>query len=111
MQKASPTSGGKIADNPRVKPKRRSLMRIYGPPAAIAAMGALWMWGDVGPSMRGVIYVCALVIVLSLFVGARSDRRTRKRLAETERQLDVLRTRGYEALREELHERKGKDAA
>jgi hypothetical protein len=87
------------------------VIKIYGPPAAIAAMGALWMWGDLGPSMRGAIYFSGLVILLSLFVGARSDRKTRRRLAETERQLDVLRTQGYEAFREELDNKKGKDAA
>ena len=111
MQKASPTSGGKIADNPGVRPQRRSLIRIYGPPAAIAAMGALWMWGDIGPSRRGAILFCGFVILLCVFVGARSDRKTRRKIAENERQLELLRTRGYEALRDEIEHEKGKDAA
>jgi hypothetical protein len=86
-------------------------MKVYGPPAAIAAMGALWMWGDIGPSMRGAILFSGFVILLSIFVGARSDRKTRRKLIENERQIELLRTRGYEALREEIEHEKGKDAA
>jgi hypothetical protein len=61
--------------------------------------------------MRGAILFSGFVILLSIFVGARSDRKTRRKLIENERQIELLRTRGYEALREEIEHEKGKDAA
>lgn len=78
------------------------MARIYGPPAAIVAMGAMWMWGDLGAPMRGAIAFCAGVIVLSVLLGIASERRTRRRIHETERRLEILRTRGLDALRDEL---------
>lgn len=76
-------------------------------------MGALWMWGDIGPSMRGAILFCGFVVVLCVFIGARSDRKTRRKIAENERRLELLRTKGYDALKEELvhEEEEGRDAA
>lgn len=105
-------SKGEIADNRGVRSRRRSLIRIYATPAAVVAMGALWMWNDLG-AMRGAIVFCAGVTVLSVILGVRSDRKTRRRLEETERQLGVLRTRGLHALRQDLDARSDtkKDAA
>lgn len=90
---------------------KRNTIRIYAVPACVVAMGALWMWGDLG-AMRGGILFCAGVIILSILIGLRSERKTRRRIAETERRLEVLRTRGYDALREEIAREHGtKEAA
>ena len=90
---------------------KRNVVRIYAVPACVVAMGAMWMWGDLG-AMRGAILFCAGIIVLSILIGIRSERRTRRRIAETERRLEVLRTRGYDALRNEIAEESGgKEAA
>lgn len=90
---------------------KRNLVRIYAVPACVVAMGALWMWGDLG-AMRGGILFCAGVIVLSILVGIRSERRTRRRIEETERRLEILRTKGYHALRDDIAKEPGtKEAA
>lgn len=94
-----------------MKTPKRNLARIYAPPAAVAAMGALWLWGDVGRSARGVVLFASLAIALSLFIGMRSERRTRRRIAEHERRLELLRTRGYDALREELEHENDRNVA
>jgi len=93
-----------------VKTPKRALVRIYAVPAAVVAMGTMWMWGDMGP-LRSVVLFCAGVILASILFGLRSERRTRRRIAETERRLEILRTRGYDALRDDLAGGQGKEAA
>lgn len=90
---------------------RRSQARIYATPAAVVAMGVLWMWGGLDASYRGALLACLGVIVLSILIGARSGRRTRRRLEENERQLRLLREKGLDALREDLARKGSKDAA
>lgn len=74
-------------------------------------MGVLWMWGGLDASFRGALLVCLGVIVLSILIGARSGRKTRRRLEEHERQLQLLREKGLDALREDLARTESKDAA
>ena len=89
-----------------------SQARVYLTPAAVVAMGALWMWGGLEAPFRGAILFCAGVVLLSIWIGARSAARTRRTMAEHERQLRLLREGGLDALREDLARTdKGKDAA
>ena len=93
--------------------RRSSLVRVYATPAAVVAMGALWMWGGLDSSFRGAILFAGAVIVISIAVGARSARKTRRRLRENERRLAILREGGLDALRAELSDKEDatKDAA
>lgn len=86
-------------------------MRIYATPAAVVAMGVLWMWGGLDAAFRNALLVCVGVILVSILIGARSGRQTRRQLEENERRLRLLREKGLDALREDMAGADTKDAA
>lgn len=91
---------------------RPNPIRPYITPAAVAAMGAMWMWGGLDARYRGALLFCAGVVIVSIWIGARSAKRARRRLAEHERQLQLLREGGLDALRADMERKESnKDAA